>query len=710
MTVLDLNRLSAAALADGVQQTRVLFVAINSPGYYSLAIRNLALVTEGSPDLYGRFQVSYVEWDRSEPLASWMAKIMAWRPHILCPSLNIWNRDAIIALCNEVKKILPDTVILVGGQEVTHSVVDYLKQVPAFDYLIDGEGEIPVQQFLATWNAGTGRLRDPYQVSGLRFRKKDRTEFTGPADIVDSLDDIPSPNLAGIVPVQEKRTLGVLIEGSRGCPFRCSYCFEGAKTDKVRNASFSKLEKEITGMVQKGATYFHLLDPILCYGNRQRLARLSRLFEQLRQQNANIAVSVEAYSHLITAETAEYLRHFTIIDIGLQSTCPETLKAIHRPHSMTRFCQGIEYLKQQQAGFNLYLISGLPYETALSFIKGIRIVADQHPTRLFFNELLLLNGTELRMQADHFGYEFDSRPPYTVYSTPWMPGAELQLVQALAKPFELAYNLSFNAIFPTAPWISDYPPPPTAYLPVVLDGPCRHQCAGCARTAASIADFHQSADMLAGDITGRNVEFFTGDTIDIKVLRDLAAQCQLGGASRLKLTCPSVLIADGDGIAQMIHHGIWHFRTFSRPAERHLSTVLKLMANQYSIRGTCRVKPNIEVVLPSDSADGDIVSFVDWASSYGPVTITLPGAQRFDEPEQTALLRKAFNRAAAAGCLLKLPDWILQRVLDKIRDAEQIVDILQSLGLTSQTDDVPPCLLPAKEVMQNGQLTDHRQM
>ena len=249
MRNLDFNRLTDPARLTGGPQARVLFVGINSPGYYSLAIRNLAMVATQTAELRKRFQVFYVEWDRSDPPKPWLERIIAWRPHILCPSLNIWNRDRVISFCSAMKQALPDTVVLTGGQEVTNSVVDYLKQVPAFDYIIDGEGEIPVQQFLAAWDPDAGRLADHYAVSGLRFRNNGSVDFTGPADIVATLDDIPSPNLAGIVPIQEKRTLGVLIEGSRSCPFRCSYCFEGAKTEKVRSASFAKLEKEIEYMV-----------------------------------------------------------------------------------------------------------------------------------------------------------------------------------------------------------------------------------------------------------------------------------------------------------------------------------------------------------------------------------------------------------------------------------------------------------------------------
>src|SRR4030042_1671255 len=137
-------------------KTRVLLVAINMPGYYSLPVRILSLLPAQSKDLDAGFDVRYVETTNKDDIRPLMECILQWRPQIVGLSVNIWNLLKCKALAAAIKQELPDTCIICGGQEVTNSVVDYLSEVPPFDYLIDGEGEIPFPQFLQAWTPTEG--------------------------------------------------------------------------------------------------------------------------------------------------------------------------------------------------------------------------------------------------------------------------------------------------------------------------------------------------------------------------------------------------------------------------------------------------------------------------------------------------------------------------------------------------------------------------
>jgi radical SAM superfamily enzyme YgiQ (UPF0313 family) len=239
-------------------QTRLLLVSINMPGYYSLPVRELSLISQQN-DFNERFDTRYVEQNNNVPIDELAESIEAWKPDIVAMSVNIWNRNPCIELSKAVKEKLPKTVILCGGQEVSNSVTDYLSMVASFDYIIDGEGEIPFRQFLTEWDREKG-IRNPHEISGLIFRKDGISTKTRAAESVDSLDDIPSSILAGLVPINEQNKLGVMLESARGCPFKCSFCFEGGKKSKVRMACLDTIIDEIDFMINKGATYFHIMD------------------------------------------------------------------------------------------------------------------------------------------------------------------------------------------------------------------------------------------------------------------------------------------------------------------------------------------------------------------------------------------------------------------------------------------------------------------
>ena len=105
----------------------------------------------------------------------------------------------------------------------------------------------------------------------------------------------------------------------------------------------------------------------------------------------------------ICISLARCLKNCAIVDVGLQSAHPPTVQAIRRPWQPGRFAEGLALLRSSGVPFNLYLICGLPEETLATFLRGILRILEERPTRIFCNELCLLNGTELRDRALEYG-------------------------------------------------------------------------------------------------------------------------------------------------------------------------------------------------------------------------------------------------------------------------------------------------------------------
>jgi radical SAM superfamily enzyme YgiQ (UPF0313 family) len=687
-----------------IGKLRVALVALNVPGYYSLPIRTLFLLIKGSSELKKKFDMRFVEMDIDQNADNMLTVFTGWQPDLIGLSVNIWNRNDCIRLAKAIKCRWPKSVILAGGQEVTGSVIDYLDFVPEFDYVIDGEGEIPFQQFLKNWNPVMRRLRDPKSVSGLRYRIGNRNAFTGPARLVNALDQIPSPILASLVPIDTKQKLGVLLEASRGCPFRCSYCFEGSKNGNLRTVSIERLIQEIDTVVNRGGSYFHIMDPILCMKDLKRLRQFTEHIKSLSKDRAKIIFSVEAYAEHITEDVADCLKACAIIDVGLQSINPDTLKEIRRRYIPEKFKRGLNHLRQVGASFNLYLICGLPYETLATYLGGIAYVIKEQPTRVFFNELCLLNGTELRKRADEYGYHFSPEPPYQVYQTKWMSSEVLKFVQSLSKAVEKKYNLSSQAIYAGMPWAGAGVKNTTgnSILSCHIKTGCSIKCANC--WIWNTSDTHWLLEPPPAVTSMSDVAVLTGDGVDEYRLLQLIGQLHLAGAARIILHAPPLLLCDPNFVDLLIQRGVWHFITFAAApdaishdfdCDRHsqqLSTALGNLNRTFALRGRARIQPFVEVmVYPNGSGITDIRQQIKTLVSYKVSMINIPDTVQPSGEAWLDALAELFAAELTPPCWLKMPQRVMRRVLKDMDNLNEIMSLLDQLDLLSRQSDHPPC-------------------
>ncbi len=689
-------------------RTRVLLVAINMPGHYSLPVRILALMANKSPDLSARFDVRYLEFLKSEQPDTIAKAIGNQHPALVGFSVNIWNCEITLSILDRLKQIHPTVKILVGGQEVSNSMVDYLAHNPAIDYLIDGEGELPFTQFLETWSRSENRLQDPDHVSGLQYRHAGKVVLTRPAEFVPSLDEIPSPVLAGMVEARRDYQLGIMLEGARGCPFKCSFCFEGGRKIKVRTASIQRLQAEAIKMAEQGASYFHIMDPILGNSDPTRLKRLTAIFNKLTRINPKIVSSVEAYAHQITPELAEFFRCFTIVDVGLQTAHPDTARAIHRPWKPEKFKQGLAHLRRAQVPFNLYLICGLPLESLSSYIKGIRVVIAEQPTRIFLNELCILNGTELRRRSQEYEYVFDSRPPYTLRASKWMSKRELQFAEVLSKIVERHYNLSAKSVHTTAPWLPKTAPDYGRHASIRLDAPCACQCIGCVAATQSQTHTPDNLETILAGAMDMDVDIITGDQVDLTLLLRLVGQLTLAGAARIRLVGSMSLFADIELLQKLVNRGVWHYYTFDIMDEngseaaiaQRRQLVMTNFAETFSLIGHADIQPALEVLTLFKKDSGypqGMHRQLEQLFKMRPTTIwTLAQSGPAGRPENDNELKALFWAGIRFKNWVKLPAAAFQSMLTASGLDSDIASPCEAFNLISRAPNRPPCFRAEK--------------
>ncbi|MCL7488341.1 MAG: radical SAM protein [Desulfobulbaceae bacterium] len=690
----------------------VLLVALNMPGYYSLPVRILSLLAGQSDELGSRFNVRYMENSIREPTDRLLAVITSMHPGIIGFSVNIWNRQLVIELAAAIKKILPGVTLLAGGQEVTNSVTNPLLALPGFDYIIDGEGEIPFGQFLRQWDKDANTLAEPARVSGLHYYTPGaQPAFTGPAEIVAGLDEVPSVILAGLIdPRLCAKKLGVMIEGARGCPFRCGYCFEGGYNRKVRSAPMERVIAEMEYMVDKGAGYFHLMDPILCNSNPRRLKEISEFFTALRQSRKGAVILVEAYAQHITEEIAGHLKQGFIIDIGLQTINEQTNEAITRPFDRERFREGITYLHKTGASFNIYLICGLPHETMESFFRGILFALEQNPTKIFFNELQLLNGTALRKKALDFNYTFNPVPQYEVHATPWMNKRSMQITLTAARTLGRYYNLNGRSIYAAAPWYAS--PHGVSHEEIVLDlaSPCAHGCPGCVQgdVRASRPEEWRKLEKAKGKLAGKDVRMRVGNQVDDKPLLRFSGKMPLASVLRTGIHAPADFFDNPRRVDSLFQSGAWHYTTFltAPPArdpraaarfDRKLAA-LESLNRTLPLPGAAVLEPHLDIRLLTGKADPDgYLLAIEKITARRPTVISVPRELDHAGKKWQAALARGFDICISRGHWLRLPAKQMRHALAE-EYSDEVITCLGKMNLISADDNQPVCYVAGERL------------
>jgi radical SAM superfamily enzyme YgiQ (UPF0313 family) len=196
---------------------------------------------------------------------------------------------------------------------------------------------------------------------------------------------------------------------------------------RVRSFSLERIDREITWAIAHGIRSFHILDPVLANADLDRLKSLHDIVEKTIVPTGPFSISVEVHAELLTEEMKPLLQHFTLFDIGLQTTTPTALRHIQRGLNVHRFAQGVEWLKQLNRQTNLYLILGLSGESFFSFLRSVRFCIERNVSRLFINPLCVLNGTALRSKAPSLQLRYAGSPPYFALSNYSFSEAELYL-------------------------------------------------------------------------------------------------------------------------------------------------------------------------------------------------------------------------------------------------------------------------------------------
>ncbi len=352
------------------------------------------------------------------------------RPDVAGFSCYIWNIDKMLHLARQIKKLLPDIHIILGGPEVSFDE-DY----PEADYLLQGEGEQALPALLEALQSGKPPKRGRYAVP----LHADFAAFPSP---------FTESYFASCERMGGMKNLLVYYESCRGCPFSCAYCLSSA-TEGVRYLPLERVFTELTLLVERGAHCIKFVDRTF-NANKARAKQILRFVAAL---DTDCTFHFEVAADLFDAEMLQIIAELpparVQFEAGIQSVHPDTLDAVCRKTDLNAaFCNITRLAEMQNCHIHVDLIAGLPRETLDTFKKGVDACLAARPHMLQLGFLKLLKGSPLRAQNAELGFVFDDAPPYEVFSSPTMPMDDLMRLKDIEALIDKYYNsgLFANAV------------------------------------------------------------------------------------------------------------------------------------------------------------------------------------------------------------------------------------------------------------------------
>ena len=345
--------------------------------------------------------------------------VAALQPKLIGFSLYVWNRVKLQHLAQTLRPLLPETVFVAGGPEVscdTHLLEHSSTSKPLFDVVIQGHGEEMFRQLAAEVLAGSFVPSPQLQV-----RNAGKTLIS------------ESPWLKNIISPQR----GVLLETARGCPFRCAYCFDARGSRTVRQIPPARVRKELELFAARGVEQVWVLDSSFNVPS----SRGKELLYMFLQHAPGLHYHLEAKGEYIDAETAQLLAQLSCsVQVGLQSVDTQVLKNVNRTMDIARFEAGLFELYQHGVTYGIDLIYGLPGDTYTGLCASLEHTLGFYPNQVELFPLALLPGTALEQQRTTFGITALPEPPYTVTVTASMGEEEFARAEILASALDLFYN------------------------------------------------------------------------------------------------------------------------------------------------------------------------------------------------------------------------------------------------------------------------------
>ena len=363
-----------------------------------------------------------------------MRDIYLEHPDVVCVSCYIWNVSFVKELMADLTKILPDADFWAGGPEVSYDAEKFLTENSEFKGVMVGEGEETFKELAGYYvEKNPQNLKD---MTGICYRDGDQIIHNGWRQIMD-LSSIPFI----YKDLSEFKNRIIYYESSRGCPFSCSYCLSSIDK-KLRFRDTETVKKELQFFIDNKVPQVKFVDRTFNCKHDHAMAIWKYINEHDNGvTNFHFEISADLLREEELQEMSTMRPGLIQLEIGVQSTNLDTIKAIHRTMDFEKLKGIVDRIHSfGNIHQHLDLIAGLPYEDYDSFRHSFNDVYALKPQQLQLGFLKVLKGSHMMEMCKEYGIVYKTQEPYEVLSTKWLDYDHVLKLKTVENMVEVYYN------------------------------------------------------------------------------------------------------------------------------------------------------------------------------------------------------------------------------------------------------------------------------
>ena len=345
-----------------------------------------------------------------KPLAQDVAEIVAWKPDVIAFTSMTTSYQSVEESAVLLKEAL-GVPIIIGGPHAT-TLPELTLQNPHIDFLVYGEGEYVFRDWLRQIEAGDTNWG---QNKGLWYKDADGNVVNGgERELIPDLDELPFParhlfdlKAYPLYAPDGEQMLTVLT--SRGCPYKCSFCFKGIVGRTYRQRSPENIVAELRELIDRyDVRNFYFMDDLFTIN----VKRLEAILDYFIAQDLGVRWRCLARVDRVNPELLNkmYQAGCRQIHFGIESGNPEILKKTAKHIDLDQVRQAIEWTEDAGIMSKGYFILGLPGDNEETMNETIEFAASLRLSEAMFSIATPMPGTELWEELVH-------KNPDTVYNT-----------------------------------------------------------------------------------------------------------------------------------------------------------------------------------------------------------------------------------------------------------------------------------------------------
>ncbi|QOP40257.1 B12-binding domain-containing radical SAM protein [Sulfurimonas marina] len=358
-----------------------------------------------------------MEFSINDAMQSVAEKILDEKPNILGLGVYIWNASQIHELIHIIKRVSPETKIVLGGPEVSYEPfrVDFSDA----DFIIKGEGDVAFYELCKNIVENNAHERiTPLSAPKLKELELPYKYYTD--------EDIQNRY--------------IYVEISRGCPFECEFCLS-SMDEKVRAFNLEKVLEEFETLWKRGARNFKFVDRTFNLNMKAANMVLDFFLEKEPPYFAHFEVIPDHFPASLREKIKSFPHGALQLEIGIQTLNTEIANNISRQLKIDKIKENIAFLENEtSAHIHLDLIVGLPGESLKSFGKNLDQLKAMSSCEIQIGILKKLSGTYIDRHDETFGMVYSDIPPYDILKNNQLSFKEIQKMKRFARFWDILHN------------------------------------------------------------------------------------------------------------------------------------------------------------------------------------------------------------------------------------------------------------------------------